>query len=65
MHAEMSVLRFAQPGDIVEVMRFQKCDHAPTMARPCAACMTLMREIGIRRVKYTNWLGEWEEEKVT
>lgn len=61
MHAEMNVLRFAHPGDKVEVMRFKKCDHAWTMAKPCALCMRYMRQAGIRSVKYTNWLGEWEE----
>ena len=61
MHAEMNVLRFAQAGDIVEVMRFKKCDHTWTMAKPCTLCMQLMRDVGIRSVRYTNWLGEWEK----
>jgi tRNA(Arg) A34 adenosine deaminase TadA len=60
MHAEMNVLRFAKPGDELEVIRFRKCDHVWTMARPCQLCMSEMRKSGIKRVKFTNWDGEWE-----
>ncbi len=61
MHAEMNVLRFAEPGDEIEVIRFKKCDHTMTMARPCPLCMNHLRAAGIKRVRYTNWDGEWEE----
>jgi tRNA(Arg) A34 adenosine deaminase TadA len=61
MHAEMNVLRFAEPGDEIEVIRFRKCDHARTMARPCPVCIDHLREAGIKKVRYTNWDGEWEE----
>tara|TARA_Y100000310_G_scaffold74991_2_gene71241 strand:- start:533 stop:928 length:396 start_codon:yes stop_codon:yes gene_type:complete len=60
MHAEMNVLRFAQPGDTLEVIRFSKCDAHPTMAKPCAMCIAYIKEAGIKRVKYTNWNGNWE-----
>ena len=39
MHAEMNVLRFAKPGDEIEVMRFKRCSHETTMAKPCKLCM--------------------------
>ena len=61
MHAEMNVLRFAEPGDEIEVMRFTKCDYNWTMAKPCQLCVMHMREVGIRKVRFTNWKGEWEE----
>jgi len=61
MHAEMNVLRFAQPGDEIEVMRFSKCGQHMTMARPCALCQAEILKSGIKKVKYTNWQGEWEE----
>ena len=61
MHAEMNVLRFAEAGDEIEVMRFTKCGHIRTMAKPCSRCMSYMNAIGIKRVRYTNWDGEWEE----
>ena len=64
MHAEMNVLRFAQPGDVIEVIRFKKCDHTRSMARPCSLCMSYMREAGISKVRYTNWKGDWEEIKL-
>ena len=61
MHAEMDVLRFAQPGDVIEVMRFRKCQHTLAMARPCDLCMEHIRDAGIKTVRYTNEMGEWEE----
>ena len=60
MHAEMNVLRFAQPGDVLEVIRFKKCNHERTMARPCQLCMEEIRKSGIKKVMYTNWSGNWE-----
>ena len=64
MHAEMNVLRFAKPGDVVEVMRFSKCSHQLTMAKPCPICMMHMKEAGISEVRYTNWEGKWETIKL-
>ena len=61
MHAEMDVLRFAEPGDELEVMRFRKCQHTLAMARPCDLCMEHIRSAGIKTVRYTNEKGEWEE----
>jgi len=60
MHAEMNVLRFAQPGDDLEVMRFKKHCHSLTMAKPCPICEELIKKAGITNVRYTNWEGEWE-----
>jgi deoxycytidylate deaminase len=64
MHAEMNVLRFAQPGDEIEVIRFKKRSYERTMARPCSLCAEAIREAGIKSVKYTNWEGEWEVMKL-
>ena len=64
MHAEMNVLRFAQPGDTVEVMRFKKCDHSLTMAKPCHLCLKELRAAGIKKVRYTDWNGEWKEMRI-
>ena len=61
MHAEMNVLRFAQAGDELEVMRFKKCDHTFSMAKPCSLCMCEIIRTGIKKIRYTNWNGEWEE----
>jgi len=60
MHAEMNVLRFAEPGDEIEVLRFKKCSHTLTMARPCKYCMSHLRKAGIKKIRFTNWNGEWE-----
>ena len=64
MHAEMNVLRFARPGDEIEVMRFTKCGKHMTMAKPCPLCEEEIKKSGIKKVKYTNWEGEWEELKI-
>ena len=61
MHAEMDVLRFAKPGDELEVVRYQKCGHGLTMAKPCRHCMKHIAEHGIKKVRFTNWAGDWEE----
>ena len=60
MHAEMNVLRFAQPGDMIEVMRFGKKNFF-AMAKPCEWCMKHLKASGIQKVRYTNWDGDWEE----
>jgi len=59
MHAEMSVLRFAKPGDTLEVMRFPKKGGAMTMAKPCHLCEAAIQEAQIKQVKYTDWNGNW------
>ena len=64
MHAEMSVVRFAKPGDIIEVIRFKKCGTW-AMARPCNLCMEHMKFAGIKKVRYTNSSGQWEILRVT
>ena len=61
MHAEMNVLRFAQPGDEIEVMRCLRGTNKLSMAKPCRWCMAEIRKAGIVKVKYTNWEGNWEE----
>ena len=60
MHAEMSALRFARPGDELEVIRVNKCGQI-TMAKPCPECQKEIEKAGISKVRYTNWDGEWEE----
>jgi len=61
LHAEMDVLRFAKPGDIIEVMRFRKGDGGFAMAKPCQFCQKHLRAAGIKKVRFTNEQGEWEE----
>ena len=64
MHAEMSVLRFSQPGDTLEVLRCRKSDGGFTIAKPCRWCMEHIRAAGISQVRYTNRGGTWEEMSV-
>jgi len=61
MHAEMNVLRFAQEGDELEVMRWRKSDNSFAMAKPCRHCMPHIIEAGISKVSYTNERGEWKD----
>ena len=58
MHAEMNVLRFSQPGDTLEVMRFTTKGLA--MAKPCVHCMKHIIESGITKVSYTDENGKWK-----
>jgi deoxycytidylate deaminase len=64
MHAEMNVLRFSKPGDTIEVIRFKPNSNILTMAKPCNLCMRFMREAKIKKVKYTDWDGTWQEIKI-
>lgn len=59
LHAEANVCRFARPGDKLIVMRFL-ANGELTMAKPCDHCEDIIREAGIRRVKYTDWNGDWQ-----
>jgi deoxycytidylate deaminase len=64
MHAEMDVLRFAKPGDVLEVMRFFKNSDKMTMAKPCCFCESEIRNAKIKSVRYTNWDGNWVTMKI-
>lgn len=62
LHAEMDVLRFAEPGDIIYVLRFDKRGNL-TMAKPCKFCQKHIRLHGIKTVHYSDWDGnmiEWK-----
>ena len=62
-HAEMILLdRIGEirSGEVINVVRFTNRGHL-TMARPCRWCQDYMRKHGVRRVRYTNWEGEWEK----
>lgn len=57
MHAEMNVLRFAKPGDEIEVLRWGETDEL-RCSKPCPMCHAAMTKAGIRAVTYVNWAGE-------
>ena len=60
MHAEMSAIRFAKEGDILEVVRFKK-DGSFAMAKPCKHCQNLINNRKIfKKIRFTNDDGEWE-----
>jgi deoxycytidylate deaminase len=61
MHAEMDVLRFSEPGDELEVMRWRKSDNTFAMAKPCRHCMPHILNAGLSRVTYTDDNGDWQE----
>ena len=63
MHAEMNVLRFAKPGDELEVMRFRN-NGTCGMAKPCTHCMKYIEECCIKKVRYTDSEGNWQEIRV-
>ncbi len=60
IHAEVDlILRLKEVPDHIHVVRFVKGGR-PTMAKPCIHCQNFLRLKGVKRVKYTNWQGEWE-----
>lgn len=59
LHAEMDVLRYARPGDVIEVLRVGKNGNF-TMAHPCPHCFAAIKKAGIRTVRYTDWNGQWQ-----
>ena len=63
LHAEMNVLRFARPGDVIYVYRFLK-NGTPSMAKPCAHCHALIKKTGISKVYYTDWDGQMRKYRV-
>ncbi len=64
LHAEVDlVLRHGPPPEKIHVVRFLN-DGTPTMAKPCIHCQHFLRHAGVKKVRYTNWEGEWEEMKL-
>lgn len=47
----------------ISVVRFTK-DGALTMAKPCIHCQNFLRHVGVKKVRFTNWEGTWEEMKL-
>lgn len=62
LHAEMSALLWAKPGDILEVFRFHKNGElAPS--HPCSYCMDAIRKNKISSIHYY-MNGKWIVEKI-
>lgn len=61
LHAEASlILRCKSVPEKINVARFRS-DGTPTMAKPCIHCQNFLKLSGVKRVRFTNWDGEWEE----
>lgn len=64
LHAEVDlVIHCKRVPQKINVMRFTK-DGKRTMARPCVHCQNFLRHVGVKRVRFTNWEGQWEEMKL-
>jgi len=59
LHAEMSVLRFAKPGDVIIVLRWKK-SGVLSMSKPCIHCQGFLKSAGIKEVHYTDCNGEFK-----
>lgn len=57
-HAETDAMLRAEPGDLLEVIRWNARGQR-AMAKPCRYCQKLIRRLGVR-VRYTNYQGKWE-----
>jgi len=56
MHAEMSAIRFARPGDEIEVIRWGKTGEVKC-SKPCEMCESAMRAAGIKSVTFIDANG--------
>lgn len=63
LHAEINVLRFAKPGDILEILRIKK-SGGYGMAYPCPHCMKQIIKVGISVIRYTDNDGNWHKERI-
>ena len=64
IHAEVDLVIHSKViPERINVVRFFK-DGTPTMAKPCIHCQNFLRQKGVKRVRYTNWDGDWEEMKL-
>jgi len=64
IHAEVDLVIHSKViPERINVIRFFK-DGTPTMAKPCIHCQNFLRMKGVKRVRYTNWDGDWEEMKL-
>jgi tRNA(Arg) A34 adenosine deaminase TadA len=57
MHAELSALRFAKPGDTLEVMRFH-VDGTIAIAKPCPICQAAIAKADLKEVWYSDRSGK-------
>ena len=57
MHAEMNALRFAKPGDEIEVIRWRKSGEI-RCSKPCEMCEGAMRRAGIAAVTFIDEEGK-------
>ena len=55
-HAECNAIRFAKPGDVIEVLRWGKSGN-PLESTPCDMCQRAMRDAGIKCAIYTDSEG--------
>jgi deoxycytidylate deaminase len=62
LHAEMSVIRFAKPGDTLLVVRYNAIGEL-SMSKPCIHCQKFIKESGISKVEYTDWNGDIKDLK--
>ena len=65
LHAEMDLIRKFKPGEVSEinVVRFLK-DGSLTMAMPCKYCQKYLKQYGVKKVRYTDWNGNWKILKI-
>lgn len=64
VHAEVAALRGVRgegKGCTLHSLRLLPRDGKLGMARPCDACREALLAAGVRKVRYTNREGEWEE----
>lgn len=71
VHAEVAALA---PIRYLDKKALEKCevyvyralhDGSPAMARPCASCLRMIKELGIKKIYYTTHDGYAEEKLIS
>ena len=48
----------------VSIYTYREANHMRSCSRPCKACETLIKDLGIKDIYYTDWSGNYCKEKV-
>lgn len=64
IHAEHRAIikrRHYENGNLIMYVWRERADGSPGNCRPCHTCQTLLRDAGVKRVRFINSAGKFEE----
>ena len=62
-HAECDAILRASTGDVLVVVRIRK-DGKLSCSKPCARCIKVAKEFGIKKIIFTDWDASVQEMKL-